>query len=314
MEQMEFVETEKTTRASRVSDRVKKFLGMDVGTKPSAWKPPVVVPDAVPEELETPAYPSKQNYDLSSYLNIVSKLESDGNPLAKNPKSTASGEFQFTDSTWKSYTKEMGVDWSPEDRFDRDKSKKVMEYSATKDLNSAKKILGRDPDYIEHYMFHKLGFNEGKKFLENLKISPDTVVTKFLRKEVIDANKNVYLNKDGSAKTVKDVYNNLKDRAGISRHSIENPTNYGNRKDGSTKGKGFLGELKRPDGKVSTELSIGVNFDGKQQEIPMLVPTLTKQEIDYLLNDGKPTDAIVKKAVEHARKRVKEGKPVFSEK
>ena len=97
-------------------------------------------------------------------------------------------------------------------------------------------------------------------------------------------------------------------------HAEANPGKdygYGQRADGTHKGPGFMGELKRPDGNISTELSIGVEFDGKQHEIPMLVPTLTKKEIDHLLEDGEPTEAIVDKAVAHARKRMKEGKSPF---
>lgn len=90
------------------------------------------------------------------------------------------------------------------------------------------------------------------------------------------------------------------------------PKDYGLREDGTKKGPGFLGELKRPDGNVSTELSIGVEFDGREREIPMLVPTLTKKEVDHLLEGGKPTDEIVDKAVAHARKRISDGKDVFA--
>lgn len=79
---------------------------------------------------------------------------------------------------------------------------------------------------------------------------------------------------------------------------------YGLRLDGTQKGSGFLGELKRPDGKVSTELSIGVHFDGEERLIPSLVPTLTKGEIKYLLGGGKATRPIVDKAVTHARERL----------
>lgn len=84
------------------------------------------------------------------------------------------------------------------------------------------------------------------------------------------------------------------------------------REDGSTKGTGFLGVLKRPDGGVSTEISVGVNINGKEMEIPTLVPTLTKQEVDYLLSGGRPTDAIVQKAAEFAKGRIAEGKSVFA--
>lgn len=85
------------------------------------------------------------------------------------------------------------------------------------------------------------------------------------------------------------------------------------RVDGTLKGKGFLGELPRHDGKVSTEISIGVNFDGEERLIPSLVPTLSKEEIDHLLKDGGPTEVIISKAVEHAKKRMAEGKSPFAD-
>jgi len=87
---------------------------------------------------------------------------------------------------------------------------------------------------------------------------------------------------------------------------------WGLRADGTKKGPGYLGTLSRPDKKVSTELSIGVNFDGKETEIPSLVPTLSQKEIDYLLAGGKPTSAIVGKAVAHARTRMSAGKSPFA--
>jgi hypothetical protein len=82
---------------------------------------------------------------------------------------------------------------------------------------------------------------------------------------------------------------------------------FGKRNDGTNKGTGYLGVLTRPDGKVSTELSIGVNIDGKETEIPSLVPTLTKQEVDYMLSGQKPTKQIVQKAVDYAKERKKKG-------
>jgi len=91
------------------------------------------------------------------------------------------------------------------------------------------------------------------------------------------------------------------------------PNHYGARSDGSPKGLGFLGELKRPDGKVSTEISIGVNLDGREIEIPSLVPTLTKQEVNHLLSGGQPNDVIVRKAMDYARYRIAKGKSPFAQ-
>ncbi len=105
-----------------------------------------------------------------------------------------------------------------------------------------------------------------------------------------------------------------KQSTGVLNTETQKPiNNFGLREDGTQKGNGFLGVLKRPDGKVSTELSIGVEFDGKERLIPSLVPTLTEKEIKYLLSGGKPTKAIIQKAVRHARKRMAEGKSPFLE-
>lgn len=85
------------------------------------------------------------------------------------------------------------------------------------------------------------------------------------------------------------------------------------RADGTTKGPGFLGPLPFKDGRTSTEISIGVKVNGKEMEIPSLVPTLTKPEIDSLLKGERPSDAIVAKAVAHAEQRIKDGKSVFAQ-
>lgn len=100
------------------------------------------------------------------------------------------------------------------------------------------------------------------------------------------------------------------EKAGIDANEL--PKNYGLRSDGSPKTSGYFGELKRPDGNISTELSIGVNLDGKEIEIPSLVPTLSNDEINYLLKGNTPTPQIVNKAVNHAKLRMTQNKDVFA--
>src|SRR5206468_4185952 len=96
------------------------------------------------------------------------------------------------------------------------------------------------------------------------------------------------------------------------------PPNYGHgpRTDGTPKGLGFFGPLQRPDGRVSTELSVGVTFDdGREVEIPALVPTLTKEEVNALLtkpDDAPPPLAVVRKAVAFAQARMKNGQSPFA--
>ena len=83
--------------------------------------------------------------------------------------------------------------------------------------------------------------------------------------------------------------------------------NYGMRQDGTPKGSGYFGELSRPDGNISTELSIGVD----NQDIPLLNPLLTHPEQQYLLQGNDPTPEIINKAIQHARERRRLGKPAF---
>jgi len=95
----------------------------------------------------------------------------------------------------------------------------------------------------------------------------------------------------------------------------------GKREDGSEKGTGFLGVMKRPDGGISTEISMGTNINGKEVQVPLMVPTLTQKEIKYLLNTSPKSktfyedmpQTIIQKAVDHANIRMKQGKSPFKE-
>jgi hypothetical protein len=92
------------------------------------------------------------------------------------------------------------------------------------------------------------------------------------------------------------------------------------RPDGTMKDVGFLGVLKSPSGKDVTEYSVGVPIMGKEMDIPVLVPGLSKEEIAYVLQRADKdlpigTDAmgnaIVQKASQHAMQRVKQGMSPF---
>ena len=94
------------------------------------------------------------------------------------------------------------------------------------------------------------------------------------------------------------------------------------RPDGTKKGNGWLGVRERPDKRVSTELSFGVEIDGKEILMPALVRGLTKEEIKYLLSvpegdiftaDKKMWKIIQKKAINHAMKLINAGKSPFFE-
>ena len=83
------------------------------------------------------------------------------------------------------------------------------------------------------------------------------------------------------------------------------------RPDGSTKSTGFLGVKKGADGKDMTEYSVGISIGGQEMDVPSMVPTLTEAELNRILSGKGVNEAIVQKAADHAKKRIKQGKPVF---
>jgi|DEB0MinimDraft_4_1074332.scaffolds.fasta_scaffold01915_3 hypothetical protein len=84
------------------------------------------------------------------------------------------------------------------------------------------------------------------------------------------------------------------------------------RKDGSRKSSsGYLGPQKNKEtGQTMTEYTIGVQIDGKEVEIPSMVPGLTDKEIDAI-RSGKVPNSVAVKAKAHAEKRIAEGKSPF---
>ena len=81
------------------------------------------------------------------------------------------------------------------------------------------------------------------------------------------------------------------------------------------KGHGYFGALKRPDGKVSTELDVGVKLDGPDGEetrIPLLVPTQSHDDIQHLLSGKKETPAMLQAAITHAQARKQRGLSPFA--
>jgi hypothetical protein len=89
------------------------------------------------------------------------------------------------------------------------------------------------------------------------------------------------------------------------------------RVDGTIKSlRGFLGPIISYDGKTMTELSIGMEIDGKETLMPSMVPTLTVEEIEILRNlkggeiDKMPR-SIIDKAVQHAIERMRVGRSPF---
>lgn len=83
------------------------------------------------------------------YLSNTARIESGNNPNAKNPKSSASGLYQFTEGTAKQY----GLT----DPFDPVASTDAMVRFTKDNQAQLRKVLGREPTGEELYMAHQQG-------------------------------------------------------------------------------------------------------------------------------------------------------------
>jgi len=147
------------------------------------------------------------------YYKKRAKVESSNHP---NPKAqdncppgeicSAAGLYQFTKGTWKAIVKDLGLDYTLEDRFDPDKSKKVVEEFTRRNANYLRNKLGREPSENELYLAHFMGMGGAKKLLEARNTFPNLTVDKVVSQNSINSNPNVFKNKDGSLKKVEDIY------------------------------------------------------------------------------------------------------------
>ena len=84
---------------------------------------------------------------------------------------------------------------------------------------------------------------------------------------------------------------------------------------GPPKGLGFLGPLQNPQGQVMSEFSQDGDINGKSISYPLIVPTLSRDEVSTILNskDGSPLPAsISQKAAAYAQQRIGAGKSPFA--
>jgi hypothetical protein len=162
------------------------------------------------------------------YYKRLALAESSGNPNAvamkkdENgnlvPASSASGMFQFTEGTWRDTVKEMGKNYSLEDRFDVKKSTEVNKYFTEKNEKYLIDKLGRDPNEAELYAAHHFGNYGASKLLSQVENSPNTRISDIFSADVIDANPHI------KGKNALEVYNILAQKMGVEGIQKENIT------------------------------------------------------------------------------------------
>jgi hypothetical protein len=88
---------------------------------------------------------------------------------------------------------------------------------------------------------------------------------------------------------------------------------YGIRHSGDgAKGLGFFGAVPHAGGGYSTEISTEFDHNGRTVEAPLMVPTLSAQELRGLLSGADPGDSVYEKAMAHAVMRLQMGLSPFA--
>lgn len=119
------------------------------------------------------------NTSYGGYLAKVRGSESGGDKNAKNPRSSASGLYQFTKGTWEG----LGYDWR--DRFNTDLQTQAMSKLTSNNANYLKSKLGIDPTDADLYGSHFLG---PARYSSVYKASSNTPLSDILSSGEISAN------------------------------------------------------------------------------------------------------------------------------
>ena len=99
---------------------------------------------------------------------------------------------------------------------------------------------------------------------------------------------------------------------GIAPYGIRWSDKTSGQPDVQPKGLGYFGKIPTPSGKPMTEFSTAFDIDGKLVQAPLVVPTLTSEELQTLSSQSDIPDSVYEKARQHAVQRIKQGKDPFA--
>ena len=158
--------------------------------------------------------------DLKKYLQATALIESGGNAKAKAGTSSAGGMFQFIDSTWKQTTKQMGKNYTLQDKYDPAKATEVMEFFTKQQKAQLEKSTGQKANNTDLYMAHFLGAGGAGKFINAMK-KDSSISAASLDPNAARANKNIYYTKDGRERSLAEVYKLMGQKMAKAESAVE---------------------------------------------------------------------------------------------
>ena len=179
-----------------------------IGVNAINENPSEIMPDQAPQlaldfnDLIPNASPQSSN---RNYLEGIKQAESGGNPNAKNPNSSASGLYQFTDDTWRNsvakWGKQYGIGF--EDKNNPQAQELMARELAQDNANILTAKLDRQPNIEDIYMAHVFGANQAVKLLSQLGSNRPAI--DMVPPKVVGANMSIFFN-GSRPRTVEQVY------------------------------------------------------------------------------------------------------------
>lgn len=193
---------------------------------------PVSAPSRVHQAIANAARSTTVDFD---YLVAQAQVESAMNPQARAATSSASGLFQFIESTWLDTVKRHGARFGLGDIADQiaiahggsayvaDPAQRAAILALRNDPEIASlmaaglaednrahlmPILGRQPEASELYLAHFLGAGGAGRFLSAMQSDPDQNAAHLFRRPAA-ANRAVFFEPDGRARSLEGVMNYL---------------------------------------------------------------------------------------------------------
>jgi peptidoglycan hydrolase-like protein with peptidoglycan-binding domain len=187
-----------------------------------------------------------------SFLMELARVESNFNPLARAPRSSSTGLFQFKDASWLQAIRTFGADYGLEDYASRVKpiddenheSKPIVRdplqlevlalrfnprlstLIAAEYVKRNQQILsartGHEPDRTELYLAHYLGPDGAVMFLKALVDAPATIAGDIFPEKAA-SNPGVFQSGQGQPRTVTEVYRFLDSKFDTARYAMRNP-------------------------------------------------------------------------------------------
>ena len=184
-------------------------------------------------------------------------------------------------------TKEMGKNYTKEDRLDPKKAAEVMAYFTAKNREALEKGTGKIANDADMYMAHFLGSAGAVQFLNKMKDDQNAKASTVVSKDSMAANRNIFYDRQGMERTVGQVYELMADKmtkAGARLQTGEKVSQDVKNISVNPKAQGRFGGLFE-----GPESGYPVTMHGRER---ILDPQQTEAFDNFFANTGKKLDAL----------------------